>query len=403
MKLTQSRYLIVALVFLLGPSFQLQASAADDDDDILLLIAGVLAAKGKVSVNLAYPVVDTGQINCYDDIGNQISCPTSAASFYGQDAQHTGSQPSYTAHGNGTVTDRVIGLMWQQIPDSRGLSWQSANDYCDSLVLGGYSDWRIPTLKELFSISNFSQGWPYLDTRYFNLAGSSVSKDEQYWADSYVGTTVEGGSAAAFGVNHGTGHIKAYPAGASGPMGNYVRAVRGGTTYGINDFVNNGNGTVTDKATGLMWQKADSVYSMDWEATLSYARKSTLAGYNDWRLPNVKELQSIVDYSHSPSASNSANRGPAIDTDFFNITALPGGTTNYSPDYGYYWSSTSAYFGTHSPEYYYAWYVAFGTAVDNDGNDMHGAGGVRFDTKVEGGPLGEGEERYYNYVRLVRD
>lgn len=70
---------------------------------------------------------------------------------------------------------------------------------------------------------------------------------------------------------------------------------------------------------------------------------------------------------------------------------------------GYFWSSTSAYFGTESPEYYYAWYVAFGTAVDNDGADTHGAGAVRFDTKVEGGALGEGGERYYNYVRLVRD
>ena len=41
--------------------------------------------------------------------------------------------------------------------------------------------------------------------------------------------------------------------------------------------------------------------------------------------------------------------------------------------------------------------------VDGGGNDTHGAGAVRFDTKVEGGPLGEGGERYYNYVRLVRD
>jgi hypothetical protein len=44
--------------------------------------------------------------------------------------------------------------------------------------------------------------------------------------------------------------------------------------------------------------------------------------------------------------------------------------------------------------YYFAWYVAFGTAVDDDGNDLHGAGAVRFDTKVEGGPLGDGGERY---------
>ena len=49
------------------------------------------------------------------------------------------------------------------------------------------------------------------------------------------------------------------------------------------------------------------------------------------------------------------------------------------------------------------WYVAFGRAVYGDGQDFHGAGGVRFDTKVEGGPLGEGGERYYNYIRLVRN
>ena len=56
-----------------------------------------------------------------------------------------------------------------------------------------------------------------------------------------------------------------------------------------------------------------------------------------------------------------------------------------------------------STEYYYAWYVAFGRAVGPDGQDTHGAGAVRFDTKVEGGPHGEGGERYYNHVRLVRD
>jgi spore coat protein CotH len=184
-------------------------------------------------------------------------------------------------------------------------------------------------------------------------------------------------------------------------MGNYVRAVRG-NAYGANDFEDNGDGTVTDHATGLMWAKADSGEGMDWPAALAYAEDSTLAGYDDWRLPNVKELQSIVSYTHSPSASDAADLGPAIDTDYFEITELPAGTTNYETDYGYFWSSTSAYFGGNSLEYYYAWYVAFGTAVSNAGNDSHGAGAVRFDTKVEGGPLGEGGERYYNYVRLVR-
>ena len=71
-------------------------------------------------------------------------------------------------------------------------------------------------------------------------------------------------------------------------------------------------------------------------------------------------------------------------------------------DYGYYWTGTSANFTSGEP-FYYAWYVAFGMAVNGEGEDFHGAGGVRFDTKYEGGPLGEGGERYYNYVRMVRD
>ncbi|MBT8332490.1 MAG: DUF1566 domain-containing protein [Deltaproteobacteria bacterium] len=209
--------------------------------------------------------------------------------------------PVFVVDGDVTVHDYNTGLMWQQTPVNTGFSWQEAVDYCESLELAVYDDWRMPTLKELFSISDYSQGWPYLDTTYFDIAGLSVSKDEQYWADDYyIGTTVEGGSAAAFGVNHGTGHIKAYPAGAFGPMGNYVRAVRGNTSYGVNDFVDNCDGTVTDDTAGLMWQQADNGSGMDWEEALAYAEGSTVAGYDDWRLPNVKELQSIVDYTRSP-------------------------------------------------------------------------------------------------------
>jgi hypothetical protein len=220
-------------------------------------------AQEEAATGITYPLVDTGQTACYDDDGNEIEFPEPGEVFYGQDAQFEGNLYSYTDNGDGTVTDEVTELMWQQTPSSGSLNWEEANEYCESLELAGYDDWRMPTLKELYSISDFSQGWPYLDTAYFDLAGKNVSKDEQYWAaDYYAGTTVEGGSEAAFGVNHGTGHIKAYPATVSGPMGNYVRAVRG-NSYGINDLEANGDGTVTDNATGLMWQQADSGIGMD--------------------------------------------------------------------------------------------------------------------------------------------
>ena len=364
------------------------------------LVLCILLLTGQLSSAQDYDVIDTGQVNCYDN-STQITPPSPGQPFHGQDAQFDGVQFAFQDNGDGTVTDLETGLMWQQTPSSFGYTWQEAVNHCNALTLAGHGDWRIPSLKEQFSISDFSQGWPYVDTTYFNLAGPVVSKDEQYWTSNfYVGLT-HGGQPSAFGVNHGTGHIKAYPAGAGGPMGNYVRAVRG-DSYGANAFVDNGDGTVIDTATGLMWQTADSGIGLDWEDALLYAGNQNTAGHQDWRLPNIKELQSIVDYTRSPNAANPANLGPAIDTSFFDITQLPAGTTNHDPDYGYFWSSTSAYFGPQSPPYYYGWYVAFGTAPDPLGDDTHGAGAVRFDTKVEGGPAGEGGERYYNYVRCVR-
>jgi spore coat protein CotH len=371
----------------------------------------------------SYVIVDTGQEDTYDDYGNVITEPEPGEAFYGQDGQYDGVEFAFEDNGDGTVADQNSGLTWQQTPSDVSMSYEEALEYANGAELGGYDDWRLPTAKELFSLSNFSEGWPYLDTEYFDLVGATdgappdgteppdapppeedgdgtVSKDEQYWASYYVGTT-HGDQESAFGVNAATGHIKAYPAEVSGQFGNYVRLVRG-DIYGENSFVDNGDGTVTDLATGLMWQQADSGVGMDWEDALDYAEDLELAGYDDWFLPDIKQLQSILDYTQSPTAINETDIGPAIDTDYFDITQLPDGTTNTDSDYPYFWSSTSAYFGGDSPEHYYAWYASFGTAVDDNGDDSHGAGGVRFDTKVEGGPDGEGGERIYNFVRAVR-
>ena len=68
-------------------------------------------------------------------------------------------------------------------------------------------------------------------------------------------------------------------------------------------FVDNGDGTITDLATGLMWQKADSGMTLNWEEALEYSEELELGGHDDWRLPNVKELQGILDYSRSPATT----------------------------------------------------------------------------------------------------
>jgi hypothetical protein len=131
---------------------------------------------------------------------------------------------------------------------------------------------------------------------------------------------------------------------------------------------------------------------------LAYAENFSYAGYDDWRLPNVKELQSIVDYNYAPDAQDEAYDGPAMNP-LFTVSEITNEAGNV--DYPYYWTSTSSRFQS-TGDFYYAWYVAAGRAVDGTGTDSHGAGAVRFDTKAEDGPAGEGGERTYNYVMLVR-
>lgn len=368
----------------------------------------VIVARDAASVG-SYPIVGTSQTKSWDSAGNIIT-PVLGEAFYGQDAQYAHTAPAYTKSSDGlTVKDEVTGLTWQKSYDSGTYNWSGTQSVISSLnkkKYGGYSDWRLPTIKELYSLWDVSVGWPYIDTDYFDITYT----DEQdlshaiFWSsDKYTGVlgnvTSDGhgesaGDELAFGVNFGTGHIKAYTISA-GPK-HSVRCVRGNLSYGVNLFQDNNDGTISDLATGLMWPKADNGSGIDWEHALAYAQtqnKANYLGHNDWRLPNTKELQSLVDYTRSPYATNPANVGPAINS-MFTCTAIT--NAGGKADYPFYWTSTSAIpnpTGTHS----YAWHVAFGLADNGSGEDLHGAGAVRFDSKT-GVTLGGG----LNYVRLVR-
>ncbi len=365
-----------------------------------------------------YNIVDTDVSDFYDN-SSIISEPESGESFYGQDAHYNGNQPSYTDNGDGTVTDNVTGLMWQQDMGEK-ISFANAFVKADSLTLGDYTDWRVPTIKELYSLILFSgqvQGETaitmFIDTDYFNQPIGDTSADEreidaQTWSSTeYVGTTMNG-NATVFGVNFVDGRIKGYSK-VKAATGNantmYFRMVRGNEDYGINIFEDNNDGTISDQATGLMWQTADDGVARDWEEALAYAEALELGGYSDWRLPNIKELQSIVDYTRSPQTTNSA----AIDT-LFQTTEItdPDGNEGQFP---YFWSGTSHLDGVNP--YQYAAYIAFGEGQGEMNDvlmDVHGAGCQRSDPKSGDkedypqywGP--QGDVRYvYNYVRCVRD
>lgn len=353
------------------------------------------------STSRTYVVVDTGQTTSYDNDSQPITV-SRAVAFYGQDAVYQGPQPSYRDNGDGTVSDLNTGLMWQQDPGGQ-VTLEQAQAGASTLNLAGYNDWRLPTVKELYSLIDFSGSTnnliPYLDTTYFTFEYGDVygerDIDAQFFTSTmYVGQ-VFGMADAVFGVNFADGRIKGY--GLNDGFDAFVRYVRGNTAYGINNFVDNGDGTVTDEATGLMWQQGDSGAAMSWQEALAYAEDLVHAGHSDWRLPNAKELQSIVDYTRAPQAIY-GTQGPAIDPIFSNTI-----------EEAYYWTGTTHLDGPEGQ----AVYVCFGRALgffNGQWQDVHGAGSQRSDFKTgdpanypEGfGPQGD-DIRIDNWVRCVRD
>ena len=212
-------------------------------------------------------------------------------------------------------------------------SWQEALNYCESLVLADYTDWRLPDREELRSIADYENYAPSIDETFF-----PNTQADGYWSS----TTCAYSKASSWYVdfNYG-GDGYSVKTGAR-----YVRAVRGGRYSGSVDI---GDGTFYDPSTGLMWEiKSDDGGARDmdhaytWQDALEYCENLNLANYTDWRLPDREELRSIANYS---------NYNPSIDETQFPNTRADG-----------YWSSTTCAYSTSS-----AWYVDF-----NYGGDGYG-------------------------------
>lgn len=186
---------------------------------------------------------DTGQNLCYDDQGNEIACPTEGEPFYGQDAQYQNPNQSYSPLNGGTmVQDNVTGLIWEVKTTEPGIHYKyDIYNWCDTNPdtngghegtcggdsdtknfintlnnnkFGGYSDWRLPTLKELVTLLDHSRINPSINTALFpNTAPFS------YWS-STTHAEVPGG---AWYVEFSIGYVQYGP-----KSGLYVRAVRGG-------------------------------------------------------------------------------------------------------------------------------------------------------------------------------
>jgi len=206
---------------------------------------------------------------------------------YGEDADYTINPPSFDANGDGTVTDAVTGLVWQQV-DGGEMTFAQAVTYADSLSLAGWNDWRLPVAHELFSILNHGMSRPALDRIYF-----PVTSAEYWWTSEKRADNPDNVWVANAGGGIGA-HPMSETISAGGTRRIHVRCVRGRAAPAASgSFTDNRDGTVTDDITGLMWQTAISADSLTWEQALEAGENATHNGYSDWRLPNIKELQSL--------------------------------------------------------------------------------------------------------------
>ena len=317
-----------------------------------------------VGYGLAGPVPDTGQTKCYDASGNEITCPQPGEPFYGQDGNYAINPPSYTkldAQGNdlpdstsswAMTRDNVTGLIWEVKQNKDGVqnyadpsdadntyTWYDSNPITNggnagwpgdgtdtedflaalnSALFGGYSDWRLPTSKELNSIVDYGRNYPSIDSSYFPNTQTSAGYSSLFVP--YLSSKINPNTGNVAGIDF----LNGKPCDSGGTLGGYVRAVRGEKNQNV--FVDNGDGTITDRSTGLTWQQDTAPGTYTWKQALSYCESLTLAGHTDWRLPTVKEFYSIVDDERQDP--------PIIDTAYFP-------DTKWSCDSCVYWLSTS--------------------------------------------------------------
>ena len=264
-----------------------------------------------------FPLPDTNQRLCYDDAG-EIACagtpgdPSCATTDWcGQDAQYgwdTAHEATerYTVSGSAEpiVTDNVTGLEWQGCPagqsgsdcaggSTSSMNWEDAVSFCDGLTWAGHEDWHLPDRYELQSIVDYGRLFPSIDVTAF--PGMPLTS---FWlSSSYAGSP-----SLAWYVSFNFGCVS-YNAKANVYA---VRCVRFGqpalerfTRFGTDEPM------VLDNVTGLMWQGCaagksgiyctGSYNTYTWHDALSYCEGLNWTDHEDWRLPDIKELASIVD------------------------------------------------------------------------------------------------------------
>ena len=201
---------------------------------------------------------------------------------------------SLNDNGDGTVTDENTGLVWQRADDGIRRNWAAAGFYCENLTLAGKSDWRLPNVRELLSVVDHSKYDPAapsaLDTRSAGYWSSTVNAGDfdQSWF-VYFESGTDGN------WNDRSNHA-------------YARCVSGAVQSLTLESLTlaDGESAFRVKEAKLTFTGTEDLTLRNWAAAGFHCENLTYGGKSDWRLPTLKELTLLVDYSKSAPASRSA-------------------------------------------------------------------------------------------------
>ena len=304
------------------------------------------------AANRVSPVVEAGQMACsyYDGAAwvadgacTQVYTVGDANYPFGQDSHYTNvpvarSYSGPTAHAvfttDYTTTDNVTGLVWKTCNEGKTgagcagvattYTWYDSINACSALNTAnagsgyaGRTNWRLPTIQELKSLPHYGIAAPSIEAANFPATQA---------ANHWTATTNVGSIANAWFVSFSTGGFIDSVAKTSAMV---VRCVSGNLPSS-RSLTDNGNGTITDNATTLVWQKCSMGQANDatcsgtattvaWAAAMSYCENLTLGGRSDWRLPSATELRGLVDETRSAPVVNPVFF-PATPSVYFNTS-----------------------------------------------------------------------------------
>jgi hypothetical protein len=196
------------------------------------------------------------------------------------------------------VRDGVTGLVWQRGVGAQGVPWSEARTYCSGLVLAGHRDWRLPSRVELVSLIDLTRSMELPSpTPAIDMAAFPETREDWFWSSSLKAGDPE----SAWYVYFYFGYIDT-DAVRSPADARCVRTGLPGPTDAGRDRYDLQAEAVRDRGTGLTWQRTVSQDTFSFAGAASYCADLALDDAHDWRVPTLKELQTIVDEARSAPA-----------------------------------------------------------------------------------------------------